>query len=209
MYGSLLSHSDAPSPLHSSRAAIFFFTNSPRRPELPALEEGRCSVEPLGCCRSWSPRPPPMPGSLAFLNVTVAPGGDISDQPLQSAVPSLARRMQMGTEVVAAVEEPALALSLLQATGLGLWPGDKCRATVLFWAICIARRCPCAGYHIPWCLPPCLPKQLCASSVKRRMVCCLGTRNMLVPDVVSASTKEILVLGSGAFASLLCLKTPE
>lgn len=42
--------------------------------------------------------------------------------------------------VVAAAVGPVLALSLLQAAGLGLWPEGKCRATALFWATRTARR---------------------------------------------------------------------
>lgn len=45
-----------------------------------------------------------------------------------------------GPGVVAAAVGPVLALSLLQAAGLGLWPKGKCRATALFWATCTARR---------------------------------------------------------------------
>lgn len=35
-----------PAPFTLHMQSFFFFTNSPRRPELPALEEGRCSMSP-------------------------------------------------------------------------------------------------------------------------------------------------------------------
>lgn len=74
-------HSPAPFTLHTQP---LFFTNSPRRPE---PQPWRRADAPRSC-RSWSPQTPAMPSRLAFLNVTVAPAGDISDQPLQPAVPS-------------------------------------------------------------------------------------------------------------------------
>lgn len=82
---SSLSHSDAPQP-----PSLFTGSHSFLQTHLGGLSlspgGGRCSKEPLSCCRGWSPRP--LTGRPAFLNVTVAPAGDISHQPLRLAVSS-------------------------------------------------------------------------------------------------------------------------
>lgn len=101
-----------------------------------------------------------MPSSLAFLNATVAPAGDISDQPLQPAVPSEHPGCDWDPESVVAPEEgPVLALCPLQVAGLGLWPEGKCRATALFWA---TRTAP--GVSLRWVSRSLVPPSLVPQS---------------------------------------------
>ena len=67
-------------------------------------------------------------------------------------------------EVVAAAGEgPVLALSLLQAAGLGLWPEGKCRATALLWATCTAH-----GVSLCWVSRSLVPPSLSPKAALHR-----------------------------------------
>ncbi|XP_068257938.1 BTB/POZ domain-containing protein KCTD17 isoform X3 [Nyctibius grandis] len=160
-----------PSPLHSSHAAVLFLqthlgglsrADAPRSPWAGA---GDGAQAPLPCLAGWLS----LVSQCPLLETSV-----ISHCSLRSLLAHPG--CDWGPEVVAAAVGPVLTLSLLQAAGLGLWPEGKCRATALFWATCkLLSGCPCAGYHAPWCLPPCPPKQPCVSRVRRRQGCCPGT----------------------------------
>ncbi|XP_035195706.1 BTB/POZ domain-containing protein KCTD17 isoform X2 [Oxyura jamaicensis] len=189
-YDSPLHHSGAPGPPCTLHMQPLIFTNSP----LPG--GGQMLQGEPGLLQGLEP--PRTPGRLSFLNVTVAPAGDIGDQPLQNFAPFPTPAWGWCPDVVASAAGPLLAHSLLRAAGLGLCPEGEYRATAFFWASCTARGVSQCWVSPHWCLAPCPPKQPCVRGVRGdRHTVRAPAGNVLAPGVGSSEMRTSLPQGAG------------